>query len=168
MTHSAMPVFSGSRVSGFNYILVPSPRDFVAAKMQAVASNRTRDVNSWTEKTDGVFWRGEGGHMGGSDWSGSVGARLVNLAKGGSASRGRDGPTVHVSFMDGSISRCEAAECQDTVPTFGGSNKPTPGPAKASSSLHLIDIDQVGQFLPFLRSNSTVYRATMFQRWYDE
>lgn len=179
VTQQAMPIFSQSRMDGFNDILVPSPWNFV----DKVNVDETADME-WQLKQDTIFWRGSSsdGFAEGNKWPGFLRARLVNLAK---ALRLRSGlsvsttstsalPDVDISFS-GNFSHCDPSECRSETATFYGhahaSDTPKTDFQDHWSYRHLIDVDGAGfsgRFLPFLRSRSTAYRATLFRTWYDE
>ncbi|PSR79127.1 hypothetical protein BD289DRAFT_442901 [Coniella lustricola] len=105
--------------------------------------------------------------------------------------------TVNVSFV-GPFTRCHEQDCRAATDTFYSGplsssssshlattnphrlhqppTMPPTGPASIDfqahwSYRHLIDLDGAGfsgRFIPFVRSNSAVYRATIFRTWYDE
>lgn len=179
VTQEAMPIFSQSRVDGFNDILVPSPWNYV----DKVGVDETTDME-WRLKQNTVFWRGSSsdGFAKGNNWPGFLRARLVNLAK---TLRSRSGlyipstsppemPDVDIAFT-GNFNKCDPSDCRSETATFHGHNQGLGAPNIDFQEhwlyRHLIDVDGAGfsgRFLPFLRSNSTAYRATLFRTWYDE
>ncbi|KAJ4424810.1 hypothetical protein N0V82_000529 [Gnomoniopsis sp. IMI 355080] len=179
VTQEAMPIFSQSRVDGFNDILVPSPWNYV----DKVGVDETTDME-WRLKQNAVFWRGSSsdGFAQANKWPSFLRARLVNLAK---VLRSRSGlsfpstspsemPDIDVSFA-GNFSHCDPSECRSETATFQGHNQGLGTPRIDFQEhwlyRHLIDVDGAGfsgRFLPFLRSYSTAYRATLFRTWYDE
>lgn len=174
ITQRAMPIFSQARVGGFNDILVPSPWHFA----DKVVVNEAEDME-WKNKSDTVFWRGSSsdGWAEGNKWPGFLRARLVTLAKnarlGLSFSR-TDAPAVDIAFV-GKFTRCAETACRSMTSTFYGHSKALDAPKTEFqdhwSFRHLIDVDGTGfsgRFLPFLRSKSTAYRATLFRTWLDE
>lgn len=193
VTQQVMPIFSQSRADGFNDILVPSPWNFV----EKVGLDETQD-REWKDKQDTVFWRGSAsdGYSRGNTWPGFTRTRLVNLANralwgrstatvshGGSSSNNDTVLTtvnpavVDVSFVNG-FTRCDTSDCRAETRTFysaAASSSSWPPPAVDFqdhwANQHLLDVDGAGfsgRFLPFLRSKSAVYRATLFRTWYDE
>lgn len=174
VTQRAMPIFSQARVSGFNDVLVPSPWHFA----DKVVVNETQDVE-WAAKKDVVFWRGSAsdGLAEAGRWPAFMRARLVNLAKGFHArwATTADAPAIDVSFS-GEFAHCDRADCRAMAATFYGASPGLEPPPRTDfqehwAFRHLIDVDGAGfsgRFLPFLRSKSTVYRATLFRTWYDE
>ncbi|CAN8098713.1 unnamed protein product [Discula destructiva] len=175
VTQRAMPIFSQSRAGGFHDILVPSPWNYV----DKVGVIETQDME-WKSKNDTVFWRGSGsdGFAEGNKWPGFMRARLVNLAKSlqlGLSFTRTDAPAVDVSFA-GKFTHCDPAECRGMTSTFYGGHNQALEPATTDfqdhwAHRHLIDVDGAGfsgRFLPFVRSKSTVYRATLFRTWLDE
>lgn len=220
-TQVSFPLFSQSRTTGFNDILVPGPRDFSLGKEVDLQEDRDR---RWRDKQDTVFWRGSAsdGMARHGVWVNFLRARFVNLARktevvgwkgfsgysretgvtkptstftdGMTASlvgrddgnnnnnnnnrnNGGDGvPATNVSFM-GDFTRCARSDCRLEKATFYGDDENSSsdsGPMDFQEHWryrHLIDLDGAGasaHFLPFLRSRSLVYRATIFQTWYDE
>lgn len=177
VTQEAMPIFSQSRVDGFNDILVPSPWNYI----DKVSVNETTDME-WKLKQDTLFWRGSSsdGFAEGNNWPGFLRARLVNLAKAllsgpSSSSTSMSAlPKVDVSFA-GNFSHCDPSECRSETATFYGHKKGLGAPTIDFQEhwlyRHLIDVDGAGfsgRFLPFLRSRSTPYRASLFRTWFDE
>ncbi|KAJ4394150.1 hypothetical protein N0V93_003367 [Gnomoniopsis smithogilvyi] len=177
VTQEAMPIFSQSRVDGFNDILVPSPWNYV----DKVGVDETTDME-WQLKQDTVFWRGSSsdGFAKGNSWPGFLRARLVNLAKalrsGLPSSRTSPSalPDIDISFV-GNFTHCDPSDCRSEAATFHGHTQASGAPKIDFQEhwlyRHLIDVDGAGfsgRFLPFLRSHSTAYRATLFRTWYDE
>lgn len=190
VTRSLFPFFSQSRICGFNDILVPSPWNFISK----VDVNESMD-REWKDKFETVFWRGslsDGLSTHGS-WTGFLRARFVNLANTFSSSgwtlvpspnaftlsnllsvpRGSTSP-VNVSFV-GNFSKCHPEDCKSETATFFGGPDGLPPPnvdfQEHWAYRHLVDLDGAGfsgRFLPFLKSKSVVYRATLFRTWYDE
>lgn len=178
VTQEAMPIFSQSRIDGFNDILVPSPWNYV----DKVDVDEATDME-WQLKENTVFWRGSSsdGFAEGNKWPSFLRARLVNLAKmlqlglsSSSTSTTSALPDVDISFA-GNFSQCDPSECRSEITTFHDHTQ-----ALSATKIdfqdhwfyrHLIDVDGAafsGRFLPFLRSQSTAYRATLFRTWYDE
>lgn len=182
VTPQAMPIFSQSRVEGFNDILVPSPWHFV----DKANVDETTDM-AWQQKQDTVFWRGTDtdGFAEGNKWPGFLRARLVNLAKAARSSSllayGSSSNSIPVSLPDvdvsfaGNFSHCDPSECRSETATFYGHAQASDAPKTEFQQhwlyRHLIDVDGAGfsgRFLPFVQSQSTAYRATLFRTWYDE
>lgn len=178
VTREAMPIFSQSRVDGFNDILVPSPWNYV----DKVDVDETTDME-WQLKENTVFWRGSSsdGFAEGNKWPSFLRARLVNMAKmlqsglsSSSTSTTSALPDVDISFA-GNFTQCDPSECRSETATFHGHTQALSAPKIDFQDhwlyRHLIDVDGAafsGRFLPFLRSQSTAYRATLFRTWYDE
>jgi hypothetical protein len=81
---------------------------------------------------------------------------------------------VDVSFV-GHFSRCEERDCTAEHLTFYGSATAEPPPAvdfqEGWQHRHLVDLDGAafsGRFLPFVRSGSLPYRASLFRTWWEE
>lgn len=190
VTQHALPIFSQSRLDGFSDILVPSPWHFAADKV-AVVDDAAADSMAWQQKQDTLFWRGaasDGLAAAGNWWPGFVRARLVHLAQtlrsggGGllfssSASSPSKAaaaalPAVDIAFA-GNLSHCDASECRSETAAFlhGHNHAVQTDFQEHWLYRHLIDVDGAGfsgRFVPFLRSRSTPYRATLFRTWYDE
>lgn len=178
VTREALPIFSQSRVDGFNDILVPSPWNYV----DKVDVDETIDME-WQLKENTIFWRGSSsdGFAEGNKWPSFLRARLVNMAKmlqlglsSSSTSTISALPDVDVSFA-GNFTQCDPSECRSETATFHGHTQALSAPKIDFQDhwlyRHLIDVDGAafsGRFLPFLRSQSTAYRATLFRTWYDE
>lgn len=180
-THSLFPIFSQSRVGGFNDILIPSPWHFDGKN----GYEESEDVG-WEEKTNGLFWRGSSsdGYAAFGSWAGFLRARFVHSAYQHSTSDPTL-PIINVSFA-GEISRCHQEDCAAQLENFSlwaqmtGKKSSTAESTLSSQRApfsanwhfrHLIDMDGSGfsgRFLPFLQSRSLVYRAALFHAWFDE
>jgi len=182
VTRSLFPFFSQGRIGGFKDILVPSPWNFLSK----VDIDEELD-REWKDKFETVFWRGSSsdGLSTQDSWTGFLRARFVNLANRLSssgwtldlpskASIGGAISPVNVSFV-GNFTKCHPTDCKSETATFFGSPSALPPPNVDFQDhwayRHLIDLDGAGfsgRFLPFLKSKSLVYRATLFRTWYDE
>ncbi|KAF3769403.1 family 90 glycosyltransferase [Cryphonectria parasitica EP155] len=178
VTQHALPIFSQARAEGaFSDILVPSPWNFVG-KVDLDPSARDPE---WADKADVVFWRGSAtdGYAREATWPGYLRARFVSMARSLSSSSrpstAATTTTANVSFV-GAFSRCDVADCLAETATFYGAStaEPTSGSIDFQDHWayrHLIDLDGAGfsgRFLPFLRSKSLVYKASLFRTWADE
>ncbi|KAM7215027.1 hypothetical protein V8F06_009553 [Rhypophila decipiens] len=175
VARTLQPIFSQGRVPGFVDILVPSPWNFMAKVDIDDGADR-----SWAAKTNSVFWRGGAtdGVNRHADWPGFLRTRFVWLA--GLASRRatdnvRANPAINVSFV-GNFKKCDRPYCLAQTVAFYGSPK-VENPPKGIDfqehwvHRHLVDLDGAGfsgRFIPFLKSQSLVYRASLFRTWYDE
>ncbi|KAF6844604.1 capsular associated protein [Colletotrichum musicola] len=182
-TTEAFPVFSQSKTSGFNDILVPSPWNFD----DKAAYDETEDVVEFEKKENVMFWRGSptDGYAARGSWQGFLRARFVKVAnafhgvmpdgarQGGKqvvAPRiGADAtPSFDVGFV-GEWNKCHQADCQAERDTF-----PSKDPVLFRDHWryrHLMDLDGAGfsgRFIPFLRSRSLVYRTGVFRTWLAE
>lgn len=185
------PIFSQGRAGGFSDILMPSPWNFDQKSIYEEDSGVP-----WTDKINGLFWRGSSsdGYAAFGSWTSFLRARFVNEAHEQRLLEMDDRNTmlsVNVSFAGG-MSRCHEADCAAELATFrhwgaavkqqGQHSHQADSDEKDLSSQitpfdehwhyrHLIDMDGAGfsgRFLPFLQSRSLVYRAALFQAWFDE
>lgn len=194
-TRQLLPVFSQGRISGFSDILIPSPWSFDDLSPYDEAadlawSDKTNSIFWRGGSTDGYAAEGS--------WAAFTRARFVHEAYERSPvvnDQGRAGKdqsaSINVSFS-GDLSRCHKADCRAELQTFSrwgtmtetSETQKTLGPPEKRKTLpptvpfsehwrfrHLMDMDGAGfsgRFIPFLRSNSLVYRAAMYRTWMDE
>lgn len=188
-SHALFPIFSQGRVGGFSDILFPSPWNFV----DKTVYDEETDM-PWGDKKNDMFWRGSStdGYTLDGAWRTFVRARFVHEAyqKALALAPTRKTPstrplfTVNASFV-GDMHRCDHPDCDDERAQFEIWGKATfdsqdeqrtglPPPMNFEehwSYRHLIDMDGAGfsgRFLPFLQSQSLVYRAAVFKTWFDE
>ncbi|WDK19570.1 hypothetical protein CGRA01v4_10857 [Colletotrichum graminicola] len=183
-TKEPFPVFSQSRTSAFQDIMIPSPWNYD----DKAPYNQDEDVEwEWKKKT--MFWRGSSsdGYAARGAWQGFLRARFVQVANAiQSVSKFRqeeqpafrtpeDEVDFDVGFV-GDFAKCHSNDCQSQRDTFWGvgahsSPKDTVAFAKHWKYAHLMDLDGAGfsgRFIPFLRSRSLVYRAGLFRTWFEE
>ena len=82
-SHDLYPIFSQSKVSGFNDILYPSAWNYID-KARYASTPEYPDLR-FAEKNSTLFWRGatsEGFSSGGGQWKGMARQRFVHLANG--------------------------------------------------------------------------------------
>ncbi|KAI9811974.1 MAG: hypothetical protein M1832_000639 [Thelocarpon impressellum] len=188
-THELMPVFSQSKVAGYNDIIYPSAWNYLG-KAAYDPNDAFPDVQ-FTEKGGTLFWRGatsEGVSVDGT-WKGMVRQRLIHL---GSNLTAADTPTIlmpHPSQPDAytyrgvpapeltrslqmdvatvdRIARCGGRDCADEETQLRFA-------AKSEFQAHwrhkyLFDVDGAGfsgRFLPFLQSRSLPFKASLFREW---
>ncbi|KAK0388060.1 hypothetical protein NLU13_4304 [Sarocladium strictum] len=192
-TRQLSPVFSQGRITGFSDILMPSPWNFD----ERSSYNDAEDID-WSAKTNSIFWRGGStdGYAAEGSWTGFTRARFGKEAFEKATELNRQGPApgklgVNVSFS-GEMTRCHKSDCRAELQTFNlwataaaGSEATSQKHSVSSNHLlppvvpfsehwrfrHLIDMDGAGfsgRFLPFLRSRSLVYRASLYRTWMDE
>ncbi|KAJ4252892.1 hypothetical protein NW762_010798 [Fusarium torreyae] len=192
-TNTLFPIFSQGRVGGFSDIMIPSPWNFDKKSPYNESLDR-----SWDDKLNSLFWRGSStdGYAAYGTWMGFSRARFVHEAyqKETKSSGHTKDSSINVSYA-GSLSRCHEADCDMESYTFrtwaagmhaaGQQESEEDDDSEELKELsyyvtpfednwkfrHLIDLDGAGfsgRFLPFLKSRSLVYRAALFQAWFDE
>ncbi|KAF5530825.1 glycosyltransferase family 90 [Fusarium mexicanum] len=190
-TNKLFPIFSQGRVGGFSDIMIPSPWNFDKKSLYNESLDR-----AWEDKSEALFWRGSSsdGYAAYNSWMGFLRARFGNeayqRATAAEPTVTEETLKINVSFA-GTISKCHQVDCDTELHTF---NKWAKDMYLASGEInndetvrrlstkiapfednwnfrHLIDMDGAGfsgRFLPFLKSHSLVYRAGIFQAWFDE
>ena len=194
--HELYPIFSQSKVNGFNDILYPSAWNYMD-KVKYGPSDEHPDP-AFEEKKNALFWRGatsEGVSSGKSQWKGMTRQRfhhLANYVNGTSTSQTILIPrnlsaydkklsyetvpiadlarliSTDVHFVD-KIARCGGGDCpqQETeLAPFA----PNVDFQTHWQYKHLLDLDGAGfsgRFLPFLHSHSLPFKAGLFREWWD-
>ncbi|EDU44203.1 conserved hypothetical protein [Pyrenophora tritici-repentis Pt-1C-BFP] len=190
-THDIVPVFSQSRAPGYIDIRYPSPWNY-ADKTKYGFDEKYPDA-PFQEKTDVLFWRGtttEGVTTHGT-WRGMLRQRLVHLVNNETSrqpillakpnhsgqfeymmKRTADIKRYLETKIDirliGPIARCAGQDCPDQTREFGFGD-----PIEFRKHWHyryLMDTDGAGfstRFIPFLQSNSVVFKAALFREWYE-
>jgi hypothetical protein len=189
-THELVPIFSQSRAPGYLDIRYPSPWNYMD-KTEYKFSEEFLDP-AFVNKIDKLFWRGatsEGVSAGNGAWKGMLRQRIVNLVNSFDGPqaillRGRRGRYRYVReevgtmkhFLTtktdirfvGEIVRCGEPDCTDQAKEFKMADK-------IDFQQHwryryLFDADGAGfsgRFLPFLHSNSVVFKTALFREWYE-
>ncbi|KAK2790351.1 hypothetical protein FQN52_005619 [Onygenales sp. PD_12] len=195
VSQSLLPVFSQSRVSGFNDILYPSAWNYID-KVIYSPSDEHPD-GPYADKQPTLFWRGatSEGFSSHGQWKGMTRQRIVHLAnnhttnpisillpsENNPASKSytyttipaSDIPTtldLHASIQIAEkIARCDDSACRTQAAEF------QPGPSTDFQAhwryRFLIDTDGAGfsgRFLPFLQSKALPFRTGLFRQWLDE
>ncbi|KAF2636833.1 hypothetical protein P280DRAFT_459150 [Massarina eburnea CBS 473.64] len=190
-THELVPIFSQSRASGYADIRYPSPWNYMD-KIKYEFGERYPDPN-FAKKENSLFWRGttsEGVSTAGS-WKGMLRQRLVHLMNNETSrqpiflpkgQKARDleyvmekpdkikerlETEVDVRFIE-PIAQCKASDCPDQKRELWFGNK-------INFNQHwryryLFDADGAGfsnRFIPFLQSNSVVFKTALFREWYE-
>ncbi|THX20996.1 hypothetical protein D6D17_00315 [Aureobasidium pullulans] len=196
-THELYPVFSQSKVHGYNDILYPSAWNYMD-KVRYDPNDDHPDP-SWDDKTRTLFWRGstsEGVSSFTGVWRGMSRQRFMNLANNIASTvplqsillpypfaKKRkqlayvDVPTseltkhvpVDVKLVD-QIIRCGGPDCDDQATHFDPMVPPTDFQAHWSYR-YLLDLDGAafsGRFIPFLQSHSLPFKAALFREWWDD
>ncbi|KAK3322638.1 hypothetical protein B0H66DRAFT_211527 [Apodospora peruviana] len=174
VTTTLWPIFSQGRIPGFADVLVPSPWNFMSKVDIDDAADRP-----WAAKTNSVFWRGSSSDGVGrhSSWTGFLRTRFAWLARSSTSddTRNHDHLAINVSFV-GNFTKCDRPDClAQAVAFYGAPELASPPPGidfqEHWAHRHLVDLDGAGfsgRFIPFLKSKSLVYRASLFRTWYDE
>jgi hypothetical protein len=192
VSQSLLPVFSQSKVSGFNDILYPSAWNYVD-KVKYDPSDEHPD-RPYIEKEPSIFWRGatsEGLSNNGA-WKGMSRQRLVHLANNHTSnpvtvllpsapgSRKYTYQSFPASSLESAlnlttsihlaeeIARCGGTDCTAQAAEFGFTKR-------TDFQIHwsyrfLFDVDGAGfsgRFLPFLQSRSLPFRTALFRQWLD-
>ena len=189
-THSLVPIFSQSRAPGYADIRYPSPWNYM--DKSAYSFSEEYPDPAFASKIDTLFWRGatsEGVSTGNGAWKGMFRQRLVSLINNFDGPQailvpGRNGEFRYVREEVGTIkhfltakldvrfvekiARCAGADCKAQEKEFKLSEKIDF--REHWRYRYLFDADGAGfsgRFLPFLRSNSVVFKAGIFKEWYE-
>jgi hypothetical protein len=197
-THELYPVFSQSKVHGYNDIMYPSAWNYMD-KAKYDPNDEHRDL-PWDEKTRTLFWRGstsEGVSSNTGVWKGMSRQRFMNLANNIASTlpaqpillpypfaRKRkqlayvDVPTSeltkHVSVdvkLVEHIIRCGGIDCEDQEHHFAPAMVSPTDFQSHWSYRYLLDLDGAafsGRFIPFLQSHSLPFKAALFREWWDD
>lgn len=193
-THQLYPIFSQSKVHGFNDILYPSAWNYLDnAKYDPTDECPDK---SFAEKDNVLFWRGstsEGVSKGRGSWRGMTRQRFVHMTNNvnnTAPSKVLLLPTeepdqyeyinlpstkltellpTDVRVVDG-IVRCAGPDCGNQDHEF------SPFAAPLNFQAHwkykyLLDMDGAGfsgRFLPFLQSKSLPFKTALFREWWDD
>jgi hypothetical protein len=190
-THDIVPIFSQSRAPGFADIRYPSPWNY-ADKNKYGFDEKSPDPR-FVDKSDVLFWRGtttEGATMYGT-WKGMLRQRLVHLLNNETSRQPillpKTDHSGHFEYMlkrtndikryletktdvrlIGPIARCTGQDCIDQTREFGFGD---PIDFKQHWRYrYLFDTDGAAfstRFIPFLQSNSVVFKAALFREWYE-
>ncbi|KAL2358123.1 hypothetical protein BJ546DRAFT_946709 [Cryomyces antarcticus] len=191
-SHELMPVFSQSKVHGYNDILYPSAWNYMdKAKYDPGGDNLDPPFK---DKDNVLFWRGatsEGVSPGSGTWKGMTRQRMVHLSNNLTTAQHVLLPyptaplpeklayvtvtptelktllNMDVAIVD-RIVRCGGRDCPDQDAEFG-LVQPTDFQSHWRYK-YLLDLDGAGfsgRFLPFLQSRSLPFKAALFREWYD-
>jgi hypothetical protein len=196
-THELYPVFSQSKIHGYNDILYPSAWNYMG-KVRYDPNDQNPDP-SWDKKRRMLFWRGgtsEGVSFNTGSWKGMSRQRFVDLtnnfgstvpaqpillpypiasqrkklAYGNVAvSELTKHASVDVKLVD-NIVRCGGADCHDQANHFAPMIPPSDFQSHWSHR-YLLDLDGAafsGRFMPFLQSRSLPFKAALFREWWDD
>jgi len=190
-THDIVPIFSQSRAPGYVDIRYPSPWNYMD-KTKYEFNEKFPDSH-FKDKENVLFWRGtttEGLTTQGT-WKGMLRQRLVHLVNNETSRQSillpKSDHTGHFEYILQHIAeikrllstktdirfvekivRCAGKDCVDQTREFG--------------LVEMVDIKQnwryrylfdadgsgfSGRFIPFLRSNSVVFKTALFREWYE-
>lgn len=190
-THDIVPIFSQSRAPGFADIRYPSPWNY-ADKNKYSFDEKSPDPR-FVDKLDVLFWRGtttEGMTSYGT-WKGMLRQRLVHLLNNETSRQPillpKPDHSGRLEYMlkrtgdikryletktdvrlIGPIARCAGQDCDDQSREFGFGD-----PIEFKQHWryrYLFDTDGAGfssRFIPFLQSNSVIFKAALFREWYE-
>jgi hypothetical protein len=187
-----MPVFSQSKVQGFNDILYPSAWNYID-KVKYDPSEDKQD-SSYLEKKNTLFWRGattEGVSVDGA-WKGMTRQRLLHLMNNNTLNNGvsvllpledtksytyyklrgtspREILNLETDVYIGEkVTRCGGDDCRIQAEELGVAERTDF--QDQWKYRYLFDMDGAGfsgRFLPFLQSHSLPFRTSLFRQWFD-
>ncbi|SMR52958.1 unnamed protein product [Zymoseptoria tritici ST99CH_1A5] len=193
-SHELYPIFSQSKVGGFNDILYPSAWNYLDKALYFPTAEHPD--RPWEEKSNTLFWRGatsEGVSQGWGQWQGMTRQRFVYLAN----HPGTLHPILlpnHPSTPDEKkmsyrhlplfslstsidvkhthpIVRCGGVDCDAQAIHLAPLAETTVDFQAHWQHKYLLDLDGAGfsgRFLPFLRSGSLVLKAGLFREWWED
>ncbi|KAF1838277.1 hypothetical protein BDW02DRAFT_565094 [Decorospora gaudefroyi] len=190
-THDIVPIFSQSRAPGYVDIRYPSPWNYMD-KARYEFDEKFPDPH-FQDKENMLFWRGsttEGVTTQGT-WKGMLRQRLVHLLNNETSRQPillpKGDRSTHLEYvlqrtaaikkyletkidvrLVGPIARCAGRDCIDQTNEFGFGD-----PVDFRQHWryrYLFDADGAGfsgRFIPFLQSNSVVFKTALFREWYE-
>ena len=186
VTHDLVPVFSSSKLSSNQDILIPAPWYWMAFDDY----NESADPD-WNAKKETFFWRGSttGGKSERGSWRYQHRQRIIKalqLSAGQSPilaqAETEDGNVVwvpqnisravfkhHMDVGFTSTVQCDEEDCKEQEAAFGFKESRTR--EEGWTHRHLFDMDGnafSGRFLTLLRSKSLVYKVGVFREWTNE
>lgn len=190
-THELVPVFSQSRAPGYADIRYPSPWNYLDRQKYEFGENFPD--NNFAKKDNVFFWRGETteGFSTSGTWKGMLRQRFVHLlnnetsrqpiflptgSKSGRLEYVMERPEEIKDLLEtkldarfvNEVTRCDGPDCVDQKLEFwSGKDVDFRDHWRYR---YLFDTDGPGfsgHFLPFLQSNSVVFKAALFREWYE-
>lgn len=188
VSQNLVPVFSQSKISGFNDILFPSPWNYVD-KVKYEPSKEYPDPD-YMKKENALFWIGSTteGVSNRGEWKGMPRQRLTHLANNNTLKQvsvllpAQEPDTYSYQVMDGrapaeelglrakvhlsDVVRC--GDCDQQLDEF--QTAPRVEFQSHWSHRYLVDLDGAGfsgRFLPFLQSHSVPMKTGLFRQWLD-
>lgn len=191
-THSVVPIFSQSRAAGFIDIRYPSPWNYIG-KSKYDFDEKYPDP-PFLQKDDVLFWRGstEEGISTTGTWKGMLRQRLVHylnfntttrlpmfLPKGDHTDkleyimkRRSDVKRLLETNIDAQftgLNHCAGQDCIDQSREFKSTEDIDLRQHWRYRYLFAADgATSSRNFLPFLQSNSVVFKSSVFREWYDD
>lgn len=186
LSHDLVPIWSASKPSHFNDILIPSPYyDAVRADY-----NITLDTD-WSQKKDQFYWAGSatGGRATMKTWDKMQRQRLVlqtdpsfrgpikvlEADRHGRWTTRSAATSETAGFFDTKVTRvvqCDDKACETEKKAFDLYEGKQQDPREAAYSYKFVfDIDGnafSGRFYRLLQSKSVVVKQTIFQEWHDD
>lgn len=196
-SRTLLPIFSGSKLSVNNDILLPAPMYW--SEDDRFSTGDDLGI-SWAQKNDRAIWRGvaTGGRNNESNWKGFQRHRFVVMNNGTALSSAEESPEVPASFELPALSYnlgaqkdcklgewvegwsdCLFVDLMCSVSAKNGSCPYTDAyfdvaegmPLKLQfENKYLPDIDGnsfSGRYLAFMRSTSLPIKATIWREWHD-
>lgn len=188
VTQDLAPVFSQSKISGFNDILFPSPWNYVD-KVKYEPSKEYPD-SRYMDKENSLFWIGSTseGVSNKGEWKGMPRQRLTHLVNNNTLGQvsvllpTQEPKTYSYQIMDGDAPSKELGlKANVHVSDFVrcGDCDEQQKEMKTASHVefqshwnyrYLVDLDGAGfsgRFLPFLQSHSLPMKTGLFRQWFD-
>jgi hypothetical protein len=180
-----VPIFSRSKLSGYNDILIPGTADYVDL-------NKERPhQNGYYELLDSLYWAGpaDEGESLAREWQGMQQQRLVHLANNirnagvipmvlpsveGENFVYENVPNSEVAQLFNmdiaftSFEHCSVKDCQEQRKEFGTNDTAL---NQEWNYRYVFDLDTHGaseKFVSYLHSHSLPFRASIFRTWYDD
>lgn len=184
LTHLPIPILSQAKPSVFNDVLFPSPHYW------GIASHERPDLRRWTDKKSQLYWTGSatGGFASEENWQQMQRQKLALKYKQGSSEAARllqQNPSgdwlpyntttdeikdiVNIRIT-GTTAQCEEKVCEQEKEAFGIEGKRDPED-RVMAYKFVLDVDGnsfSGRFHRLLRTNSLVFKKSIFQEWHQD
>lgn len=180
-----VPMFSRSKISGYNDILFPGPWDYADVR------GPKPSLKTFSEMANTLFWRGpaDGSESTSHKWRGMIPQRLAHLANNLSSNSlvpillpVHEGEFIYERVPAGDLAGllhldiglttpepCKTEGCLEQECELGaGPDIPF---EEHFNYRYLFDTDTPGaskRFISFLRSNGVPFRTSIFRFWYDD
>jgi hypothetical protein len=187
LMQNLMPIMSQSKISSFSDILFPNFWYF--AKSQRGEDKLSGERVDWKDRKGAIYWRGSttGGYATKGSWKNYHRQRLVDLVHG----HGKEPimmyekdhdkdrwnlknstATLYQDLFDvefTAVIQCEEAACEEQKKHFHIAEKEPL--INARNKKFALDLDGnafSGRYYALLKSNSVVFKQTIFREWHDE